>query len=201
MTKAGKGRKAPPKGHQREIRRYVNPVGPIFAITIAGAFIALGVILWLYSPRGWWIGAILSCVLSILALQQVIILVNCLLVRTPQLLIDSTGFTYAAPYVLWRTRHIPWADISAITIDAVFRSSGRGGSASARMLVHTHHPDRYRSALKRRLSTWWNPPRRDAAISFRIGASLKARTKFMKTLQTRFESEISQNRISVKWSS
>ncbi len=201
MTKAGKSRKAPPKGHQREIRRYVNPVGPIFGIIIAGAFIGLGVILWLYSPSGWWIGAILSCMLSILALQQLIILVNCLLFRTPHLVIDSTGFTYASPYMLWRTRHIPWNDVSAITMSAFFHSGGRGGSARASMLVHTRHPERYRPAWKRRFSVWWNPPRRDAAISFNVGASLKQRTKFMKTLQMRFESEISQNRISVKWSS
>ncbi len=201
MTKAGKSRKAPPKGHQREIRRYVNPVGPVVGIIFVGACIALGVVLWLYSPSIWWFGAILTCTLSIVELRHLVVLLNCLLVRTPQLLIDSTGFTYAAPYMLWRTRHIPWADISAITIAAVYHSGGRGGSASARMLVHTRHPERYRPAWKRRFSVWWNPPRRDAAISFGIGASLKARTKFMKLLQTRFESEISQNRINAKWSS
>lgn len=190
--------------YPREIRRYVSPIGPIVALVVLGLLFTLSVVLWLYSPNGWWVGAILSCILGVILARALIVLVNCMLFRTPYLLIDSSGFTYASPYMLWRKRHIPWADVSTLTLSTIhtgaYRTYYASGSLSSRLLVQARHPERYLPAWRRRFSVWWNPPRRGATISISTGSSLKQRAEFVKSLQIPFEPEIEKYGIKVSWS-
>lgn len=183
----------------REIRYYASIPKVLLLLIGSGVFVVLG-----YGIRNSGANAVIAWLAIVFfgfcALVALTMLVLAVVLRQPLLAIDSTGITARQALTPWKASHVPWPEITRIS---VYTIRGSRSSSSSQLLVHVRDRERYNpSPRARRFVDAVAPAFQNVALSAQFTfllawASRKRCLAVLERIETTFMPEIIQYDITV----